>query len=242
MRLRHALGLMLMLAVVRTSPAAETLPAASQWIPAEAVAEVEVLPPGRRARFRAQSGVGQDDQRAAGLPKGGRRAEVQAILGRGPVSGVSTSYRLGRRRAKTDRRRHHRGGRAERRGDRSASTPKTPPCWRSCTRPCSAFAGDKAAKKAAGDGIASTEYRGVKVWSSGDGGAHALVGNRLLLANRVDVLKAALDLRAGVGSEHGCGGRLSSGEEGRRPGGRGHGIRGHGGREAEPQGSGGTQI
>ena len=29
--------------------------------------------------------------------------------------------------------------------------------------------------------------------------AHALVGNRLLLANRLDVLKAALDLRAGVG-------------------------------------------
>ena len=48
-------------------------------------------------------------------------------------------------------------------------------------------------KKSAGN-VTPTEYRGVTVWSSGDGGAHALVGNRLLLANRLDVLKAALDL------------------------------------------------
>ena len=45
MRFRLALGLILMLALARTSLAAETLPAASQWIPASAVAEVEVSRP-----------------------------------------------------------------------------------------------------------------------------------------------------------------------------------------------------
>ena len=45
MRLRHALFPILLLAAVRILPAAEKLPPASQWIPADAVVEVEVSRP-----------------------------------------------------------------------------------------------------------------------------------------------------------------------------------------------------
>src|SRR5208283_4656694 len=45
MRLQHLVGLVLILTLVETSRASETLPAACQWIPAEAIAEVEVSRP-----------------------------------------------------------------------------------------------------------------------------------------------------------------------------------------------------
>jgi hypothetical protein len=46
------------------------------------------------------------------------------------------------------------------------------------------------------DRVTSADYRGVTGWRFGPGEVHAIVGNRLLLSNKPDVLKAALDLHA----------------------------------------------
>jgi len=43
--------------------------------------------------------------------------------------------------------------------------------------------------------VMSAEYKGVKAWRFGGQAMHAIVGNRLLLANRQELLQAALDLR-----------------------------------------------
>jgi len=44
--------------------------------------------------------------------------------------------------------------------------------------------------------VKSADYRGVSVWSLGKDEFHAVVGRRLLLANRAEIIRAALDLRA----------------------------------------------
>lgn len=49
------------------------------------------------------------------------------------------------------------------------------------------------------DRIKSAEYRGVQGWSFTAGESHAIAGNQLLLANKPEALKAALDRRAGEG-------------------------------------------
>ncbi|TWT80168.1 hypothetical protein CA13_15810 [Planctomycetes bacterium CA13] len=46
------------------------------------------------------------------------------------------------------------------------------------------------------DRVASAEYRGVTGWRFGPNEAHAIVGNRLLVTNKPDMLKLAMDLRA----------------------------------------------
>jgi hypothetical protein len=58
------------------------------------------------------------------------------------------------------------------------------------------FAEVEAAKQGKADRVQSKEYRGVTVWTFGPQECHAVVGKRLLLANRKELLKAALDLRA----------------------------------------------
>jgi hypothetical protein len=57
------------------------------------------------------------------------------------------------------------------------------------------FARDDAAKDGDADRIRSVEYRGVTGWSFGPNEAHAIVGNRLLMSNKPDAIKHALDLR-----------------------------------------------
>ena len=47
-----------------------------------------------------------------------------------------------------------------------------------------------------GDRVASADYRGVTGWRFGPNESHAIVGNRLLLTNKPELLKTALDLRA----------------------------------------------
>jgi hypothetical protein len=60
------------------------------------------------------------------------------------------------------------------------------------------FARSEAEKQKQPGRVASEDYRGVTVWTFAPGEAHAIVGNRLLLANRMETLKAALDLRAAI--------------------------------------------
>ncbi|MGO8746169.1 MAG: DUF3352 domain-containing protein [Thermoguttaceae bacterium] len=57
------------------------------------------------------------------------------------------------------------------------------------------FAKEEARKNGQGGGMTSAVYRGVTGWTIGAGEAHAIIGNRLLLANRPQVLKAAIDRR-----------------------------------------------
>jgi hypothetical protein len=57
----------------------------------------------------------------------------------------------------------------------------------------------EAAKRGRGEAVASKEYRGVTVWTLGGQDAHALIGPRLVLANRRAALDAVLDQRANPG-------------------------------------------
>lgn len=58
----------------------------------------------------------------------------------------------------------------------------------------------EAAKQGNLDRIRSSEYRGVTGWTFGPQEAHAVVGNRLIVSNRVERLKAVIDLRADGGA------------------------------------------
>jgi len=57
----------------------------------------------------------------------------------------------------------------------------------------------EAEKQGEPDRVASSEYRGVTVWTFGPNEAHAIIGHRLLLTNRPETLKAVLDRRAQPG-------------------------------------------
>lgn len=58
----------------------------------------------------------------------------------------------------------------------------------------------EAAKKGNADSIRSGEYRGVTGWTFGDKEAHAVVGSRLIVANKSDALKRVVDLREDGGA------------------------------------------
>lgn len=58
------------------------------------------------------------------------------------------------------------------------------------------FATTEAMKQQQPERVASKEYQGVTAWTLGENEAHAILGTRLLLSNRREVLKRALDLRA----------------------------------------------
>ncbi len=49
--------------------------------------------------------------------------------------------------------------------------------------------------------VTSAEYRGVTGWSFGPNETHAIIGNRLLISNKPEALKTALDLRAQPGGK-----------------------------------------
>lgn len=71
-----------------------------------------------------------------------------------------------------------------------------------------------AARRGEGDRVATLEHRGVTFWSLGPEEFHAILGNRIIIANREEALRRALDLRAegeGPGSQGGdAGGGLDS--------------------------------
>ncbi|MHC4480852.1 MAG: hypothetical protein ACYS1C_07785, partial [Planctomycetota bacterium] len=58
------------------------------------------------------------------------------------------------------------------------------------------FARQEAIQQGQPGRVTSRQYRGVTEWSFNAQEAHAIVGNRLLMPNRPDVLRAALDARA----------------------------------------------
>ena len=62
-----------------------------------------------------------------------------------------------------------------------------------------AIARSEAEKRGQPKRVQSAEYRGLTGWTFGPNESHAIVGNRLLLSNKPDVLKAAADLRAEPG-------------------------------------------
>lgn len=61
------------------------------------------------------------------------------------------------------------------------------------------IARNDAQQKGKADAVASADYRGVTGWTLGEGEAHAIVGTRLLVTNKADALKAAIDLQTGSG-------------------------------------------
>ena len=57
------------------------------------------------------------------------------------------------------------------------------------------FAREEAEKEGNPGRVASAEYRGVTGWTLNPNQAHAIIGNRLLISNKPDALKAVIDLR-----------------------------------------------
>ena len=51
----------------------------------------------------------------------------------------------------------------------------------------------EATKQGSPDRVASADYRGITGWTFGPGESHAMIGSRLLLANKPEALKAAID-------------------------------------------------
>ncbi len=62
------------------------------------------------------------------------------------------------------------------------------------------FAQVDAAQKGESDRVKSKEYRGVTAWSFGPDEQHCVIGNRLVVANKPELLKAAIDLQQDGGS------------------------------------------
>jgi len=58
------------------------------------------------------------------------------------------------------------------------------------------FAKDNAERRGDAEAVSSGEYRGVTGWKLGPNEAHTILDNRLLVSNKSEGLKAALDLRA----------------------------------------------
>jgi len=58
------------------------------------------------------------------------------------------------------------------------------------------IARSEAEKQGRGDRVASTQYGGVTAWTFDGKEAHAIIGRRLILANRPEGLKAVLEMRA----------------------------------------------
>ncbi len=69
------------------------------------------------------------------------------------------------------------------------------------------IASGEAAKQGVPGRVASADYRGITGWTFGPGESHALMGSRLLLANKPEALKAAIDRQldqtAGDGGQQG---------------------------------------
>jgi hypothetical protein len=63
------------------------------------------------------------------------------------------------------------------------------------------MARSEAEKKGRPDSVESKQYGGVTAWTFDGKEAHAIVGSRLVMSNRPEGLKAILDLRAGAGGE-----------------------------------------
>jgi hypothetical protein len=199
MRLRDALGLtaLFILAFSRTLSAAEELPPASQWIPAETVAEVEVARPAAVLDCLLNPELVKTISGLPAYQKAVAEPKVQQFMGliRYLEFQLQTDWASGLRKLI--------GG-----GITAAVGPggeailcadaEDTAILEKLHKTILGFGGNETKKATGGDGT-NPEYRGVKIWSSGGGAARALVGNRLLLANRLDVLKAALDRRAGVG-------------------------------------------
>ena len=57
------------------------------------------------------------------------------------------------------------------------------------------FAREQAEKEGNPSRVGSAEYRGVTGWTVGPNEAHAIIGNRLLISNKPEALKAVVDLR-----------------------------------------------
>lgn len=61
------------------------------------------------------------------------------------------------------------------------------------------IARNEAGKKGQRDRVRSIEYGNATAWTFGPNEAHAILGNRLLVSNRPELIKAAIDLRADPG-------------------------------------------
>jgi hypothetical protein len=188
-------SLLLWPALIAAAHAAEPLPPPARWIPRETIAAVEVFQPkaildlafdGRLTRLVSslpayQAALRQEG--AQGLLKlvdfletrfnSDRKTLLTKLLGGGITFAV--------------------GARGETLLMVDAQDDEV---LRQIAEIVTNLAKDEAAKRGQPARLESLQYQGITVWKSGEKEAHAIVGARLLISNRLDAIKAALDLRS----------------------------------------------
>lgn len=201
MKLRLALSIALFAILPRPAPAedAAALPPAARWIPAQAVAALEIvrpeaildplLSPATEAFVTSFPGWKERTEDPGFRRLAGAVQMLEARLG--------VDW-------KTALRKLFRGGAAWAVGPSGESLlvidAESPQILADLHDFALGLARAEAAKENAPGRVSSEERGGVVTWTLGPEEFHAIVGNRLLLSNRRPVLELALDLRAGAGA------------------------------------------
>lgn len=192
-------GLVLPLLLVGAATGAEALPPATQWIPPNAVIVVELskpealldvaLEPKVEAAIASQPAY----QKMTETPQFKELEEGIRYLERS----LRTDWRTGLRKLVSGGVTWsvHPGG-----GSLLIVDADSEPMLNQLHEIARGIAQVEAAKQGNADRVQSKEYRDVTAWTFNGKEAHALVGKRLLITNKKELLKAALDLRASEGT------------------------------------------
>jgi hypothetical protein len=194
------LGLLLPALVAQTVAAAEPLPPAAQWIPQDAILAVEVSQPKALLDLVLDPKSGEAITALPAYQKQASQPGFKQFLG--VVSYLETMVGSDWRTAL----RKLAGGGLTFAADAQGTV------WLIVDAEDSKmleqlheiflnFARGEAEKQGQPGRVVSTQYRGVTGWTFGGDEAHAIVGSRLLLSNKPEGLKAALDLRADAGGK-----------------------------------------
>ena len=189
-----AIALVLPLACVAGAAAAEGLPLAIEWMPANSVLAVEVSNPGAvldvllRPKVLEVVTATPAYKRASSQPGFQQFQQVVRFL----EGQLGTDWKTGLRKLTG-------GGVVLAVGPQGgllvAADAQDGAMLKKLHDIIMGFAKADAAKQDKSGRVASADYQGVATWTFGGDEMHALLGNRLLWANKAPVLKAALDRR-----------------------------------------------
>jgi hypothetical protein len=193
-------SLLLLPVLIATSSAAEPLPPPARWIPRDAIFTVEVLQPKAILDLAFDSRV---TRLVASLPA------YQAMLSQEGPQGLLKLVEFLAARFDSDRKtlltKLVGGGVTFAVGARGEALlvvdAQDEEVLQQIAEIVTNIAKDEAAKRGQSAQIESAQYQGVAVWKSGNKEAHAIVGKRLLVSNRAETLKMALDLRTAADGE-----------------------------------------
>ncbi|MHC4401242.1 MAG: DUF3352 domain-containing protein [Planctomycetota bacterium] len=192
--LRAALAFALFLLTLRASAAAEPLPSASRWIPQDAILVMELSQPRALVDLACDPGVTKAVTSLPAFEQLASQPEYRQFLGvvKYLELTLGTDWQTG-------------AGKLLGGGVTFVVRPQEqfllivdaedPELLNKLHDVVLKFAEGSAANEGQAGRVASAEYRGVTGWTFSKNEAHAIVGNRLLVANHPEVLKTVLDLR-----------------------------------------------